>query len=27
MWLAWGGDEGVAWAQRKLEQIDNEKAH
>ena len=21
MWLAWGGDEGVAWAQRKLEQI------
>lgn len=24
MWLAWGGDEGVAWAQRKLEQIDNE---
>lgn len=25
MWLAWGGDEGVAWAQRKLEQIDNEK--
>jgi hypothetical protein len=26
MWLAWGGDEGVAWAQRKLEQIDNEKA-
>ena len=26
MWLAWGGDEGVAWAQKKLEQIDNEKA-
>ena len=25
MWLAWGGDEGIAWAQRKLEQIDNEK--
>lgn len=24
MWLAWGGDEGVEWAQRKLEQIDNE---
>ena len=23
MWLAWGGDEGVAWAQRKLEQIRN----
>lgn len=22
-WLAWGGDEGVAWAQRKLEQIRN----
>lgn len=25
MWLAWGGDEGIAWAQRKLEQIDREK--
>ncbi len=25
MWLAWGGDEGVAWAQRKLKQIDSEK--
>jgi len=25
MWLAWGGDEGVAWAQRKLEQINKEK--
>ena len=25
MWLAWGGDEGVEWAQRKLEQIDNKK--
>jgi hypothetical protein len=24
MWLAWGGDEGVEWAQRKLEQIDSE---
>jgi len=23
MWLAWGGDAGVAWAQRKLKQIDN----
>jgi hypothetical protein len=22
MWLAWGGDEGVEWAQRKLAQID-----
>lgn len=22
MWLAWGGDEGVEWAKRKLEQID-----
>ena len=21
MWLAWGGDEGIEWAQRKLEQI------
>jgi len=27
MWLAWGGDEGVEWAQRKLEQIRNEKAN
>jgi hypothetical protein len=25
MWLAWGGDAGVAWAQRKLKQIDKEK--
>ncbi len=25
MWLAWGGDEGVAWAQRKLKQIDSKK--
>lgn len=24
MWLAWGGDEGVAWAQNKLKQIDAE---
>lgn len=24
-WLAWGGDEGVAWAQRKLEEIDKEE--
>jgi len=24
MWLAWGGDEGVEWAQRKLKQIKNE---
>ena len=23
MWLAWGGDEGVEWAQRKLEQLKN----
>ena len=22
MWLAWGGDAGIEWAQRKLEQID-----
>jgi len=22
-WLAWGGDEGIEWAQRKLEQIKN----
>ena len=27
MWLAWGGDEGIKWAQRKLEQIRNEKAN
>ena len=26
MWLAWGGDEGVEWAQRKLEQIRNGEA-
>jgi len=25
MWLAWGGDEGIEWAKRKLEQIDKEK--
>lgn len=24
MWLAWGGDEGIEWASRKLEQIDSE---
>jgi len=23
MWLSWGGDEMIAWAQRKLKQIDN----
>ena len=26
MWLAWGGDEGIEWASRKLEQIRNGKA-
>tara|TARA_R100000152_G_C6779597_1_gene211369 strand:- start:437 stop:1312 length:876 start_codon:yes stop_codon:yes gene_type:complete len=26
MWLAWGGDAGVKWAQRKLKQIDKEKS-
>jgi hypothetical protein len=25
MWLAWGGDAGIEWAQRKLKQIDNQK--
>ena len=25
MWLAWGGDAGIEWAKRKLEQIRNEK--
>lgn len=25
MWLAWGGDSGIEWAQRKLKQIDKEK--
>jgi hypothetical protein len=24
MWLAWGGDAGIEWAQRKLQQIDTE---
>ena len=24
MWLAWGGDEGVNWAIKKIEQIKNE---
>lgn len=24
MWLAWGGDEGIAWAERKLKQIDRQ---
>ena len=24
MWLAWGGDEGIEWASRKLKQIDGE---
>lgn len=23
-WLAWGGDEGIAWAQRKIEQLNKE---
>lgn len=23
MWLAWGGTEGIEWASRKLQQIDN----
>lgn len=26
-WLAWGGDEGIEWAQRKLESIKNGKAN
>jgi hypothetical protein len=26
MWLAWGGDEGIEWAQRKLKQIKDGKA-
>ena len=26
MWLAWGGDEGIEWAQRKLKQIEDGKA-
>lgn len=25
MWLAWGGDAGIEWAQRKLEEIRSEK--
>jgi hypothetical protein len=25
MWLAWGGDEGIAWASKKLEQIKKSK--
>jgi len=25
MWLAWGGDAGVEWAQRKLQQIDKQE--
>ena len=25
MWLAWGGDAGINWAQRKLKQIDKQK--
>ena len=25
MWLAWGGDEGVTWAQKKLAEIDKQK--
>jgi hypothetical protein len=25
MWLAWGGDAGIEWAARKLQQIDREK--
>jgi hypothetical protein len=25
MWLAWGGDEGIEWAKRKLKQIRGEK--
>ena len=25
MWLAWGGDEGIEWASRKLKQIDSER--
>jgi len=25
MWLAWGGDEGVTWAQNKLAEIDKQK--
>jgi hypothetical protein len=25
MWLAWGGDAGIEWAQRKIKQIDKQK--
>ena len=25
MWLAWGGDEGIEWASRKLKEIDKQK--
>lgn len=27
MWLAWGGDAGIEWAQRKLKHIDQQKFH
>jgi hypothetical protein len=27
MWDAWGGNEGIEWAQRKLKEIDNQKKH
>lgn len=27
MWQAWGGDEGIEWAQRKLKQIDGFNSH
>ena len=27
MWLAWGGDEGIEWASRKLQQIDMKQAY
>ncbi len=26
MWLAWGGDAGIEWAQRKLKQLEDGKA-
>jgi beta-galactosidase GanA len=26
MWQAWGGDEGIEWAQRKLKQIDEQQS-
>lgn len=25
MWKAWGGDEGIAWAKRKLDEIENKE--